>query len=76
LGRRLSYADLSLFQLVAGMRYAFPKAMRPLERKIPAVIAVHDAVAKRPRLAAYLASSRRIPFNEFGIFRHYDELDA
>src|SRR5262249_49811964 len=75
-GKRLTYADLSLFQVVAGMRYAFPKAMAKLEKKVPGVIAVHDLVAKRPRVGAYLASERRIPFNEMGIFRHYKELDA
>lgn len=75
-GKRLTYADLSLFQIVAGMRYAFPKAMTKLEKKMPRVVAVHDLVSQRPRIAAYLASERRIPFNEMGIFRHYDELDA
>jgi glutathione S-transferase len=76
LGRRLSYADLSLFQVVEGLRYAFPKAMRRLESKIPGVVAVHDAVSERERVAAYLASPRRIPFNEYGIFRRYKELDS
>jgi len=75
-GRRLSYADLSLFQMVEGLRYAFPRAMRRLERDIPGVVAVRDAVAERPRIAAYLASPRRIPFNEYGIFRNYAELDG
>jgi glutathione S-transferase len=75
-GKRLTYADLSLFQIVAGMRYAFPKAMAKLEKKVPRVVAVHDLVAQRPRIAAYLASDRRIPFNEMGIFRQYDELDG
>jgi glutathione S-transferase len=75
-GKRLTCADLSLFQIVAGMRYAFPKAMAKLEKKVPRVVAVHDLVTQRPRIAAYLASDRRIPFNEYGIFRHYDELDA
>jgi glutathione S-transferase len=75
-GRRLIYADLSLFQVVEGLRYAFPNAMARLEKKIPRVVALHDGVAKRPRIAAYLASERRIPFNEQGIFRHYKELDA
>jgi len=75
-GKRLTYADLSLFQIVAGMRYAFPKAMAKLERKVPRVVALHDLVTQRPRIAAYLASDRRIPFNEMGIFRQYDELDA
>jgi glutathione S-transferase len=75
LGRRLTYADLSLFQVVEGLRYAFPKAMRRLERKVPRVTALHDRVAERPRIAAYLASQRRIAFNQSGIFRRYPELD-
>ena len=74
-GARSTYADLSLFQIVAGLRYAFPKAMQKLERKFPRVVAAHDAVAGRPRITAYLESPRRIPFNEMGIFRHYPELD-
>ena len=76
LGRRLTYPDLSLFQVVEGLRFAFPKMMRRLERSVPRVVAVHDRVAQRPRIAAYLASERRIPFNQMGIFRHYKELDA
>jgi glutathione S-transferase len=76
LGRPLTYADLSLFQIVEGLRYAFPKATKRLEKKIPRVVALHDRVAKRPRVAAYLASERRIPFNQMGIFRHYKELDG
>jgi glutathione S-transferase len=76
LGRRLGYVDLSLFQIVEGLRYAFPKRMRRFEKKVPRVIALHDRVAERPRIAAYLASERRIPFNECGIFRCYKELDA
>jgi glutathione S-transferase len=75
LGRRLSYVDLSLFQVVEGLRYAFPKHMKRFEKKVPRVIALHDRVAGRPRIAAYLASPRRIPFNEWGIYRQYKELD-
>jgi glutathione S-transferase len=74
-GGRLSYADLSLFQIVAGLRYAFPHAIARLQKRHPRVIALHDRVAKRPRIAAYLASERRIAFNEQGVFRHYEELD-
>jgi glutathione S-transferase len=74
-GGRCSYVDLSLFQIVAGLRYAFPRAMRAHERRFPRLGALHDAVAARPRVAAYLASDRRLPFNEAGIFRHYPELD-
>ena len=74
-GRRLSYADLSLFQIVEGLRYAFPRRMKRLEQKIPNVVAVRDRVAERPRIARYLASPRRIAFNEYGIFRRYKELD-
>ncbi len=75
LGRRISYTDLSLFQLVEGLRYAFPKGMKRIEKKIPKVVAVRDRVAARPGIAAYLASERRIAFNENGIFRRYPELD-
>ncbi|MGA8260938.1 MAG: glutathione S-transferase family protein [Arenicellales bacterium] len=74
-GRRLTYADLSLFQVVAGLRYAFPRTMRRLEKTHPSVIAVHDSVAAGRRVAAYLASERRVPFNENGLFRHYPELE-
>jgi glutathione S-transferase len=76
LGRGLTYADLSLFQVVEGLRFAFPKAMRRLERKAPRVVALHDRVGQRPRIAAYLACERRIAFNQWGIFRHYPELDG
>ena len=75
-GRSLSYADLSMFQLVEGLRYAFPKAARGWEKKTRRLVALHDWVAVRPRVAAYLASPRRISFNESGIFRRYPELDA
>ena len=73
-GRTLTYADLSLFQIVAGMRYAFPDAMKALEKKMGRVVNVHDRVAVRPRLERYINSERRIPFNENGIFRFYQEL--
>jgi glutathione S-transferase len=75
-GRALSYVDLSLFQVIEGLRYAFPRAMTGLERDIPHLVTLHDAVAVTPKLKAYLASPRRIPFNEQGIFRRYPELDA
>jgi glutathione S-transferase len=76
IGRRVSYCDLSLFQLVAGLRYAFPRAMSALAPRFARIITLHDRVAARPRIAAYLKSARRIPFNEQGVFRHYPELDA
>lgn len=75
-GENLTYPDLSLFQVVAGLRYAFPRATARLEPNYPRVIALHDQVAARPRIAAYLASTRRLAFNEHGIFRHYPELDS
>jgi glutathione S-transferase len=74
-GRRLSYADLSLFQVVSGLRYAFPKRMKVLESEYPALTTLHDRVAGRPRIASYLKSPRRLPFSTAGIFRHYAELD-
>ena len=75
LGRKVAYADLSLFQLIEGLRYAFPRAMTRIERDVPRVVAVRDRVAERERVKKYLASPRRIPFNEMGVFRHYPELD-
>lgn len=75
-GNSVTYVDLSLFQAVEGLRYAFPKAMAKRERHWPLTVALHDRVAKRPQIAAYLRSERRIPFNESGIFRHYPELDG
>ena len=74
-GRKVTYVDLSIFQLIEGLRYAFPKAMKGIERKASGLVTVRDKVAERPGVAAYLASPRRIPFNEMGIFRHYPELD-
>jgi glutathione S-transferase len=75
-GRRVAYVDLSLFQMVEGLRYAFPKTMTQLEPQHPRVVALHDRVTARPRIAAYLASPRRLPFNQQGIFRHYPELES
>jgi glutathione S-transferase len=75
-GRRLSYVDLSLFQIVEGLRYAFPKRMKRFEKKVPLLVALHDRVAKRPGIKAYLASKRRIPFSQWGIYRYFKELDA
>ena len=75
LGRQLSYIDLSLFQMIEGLRYAFPKAMKKLEKKYRRALALRDRVAARPRIARYLDSPRRIPFNQEGIFRCYPELE-
>jgi glutathione S-transferase len=76
LGGERSYVDLSLFQVIAGLRYAFPKTMKHVEKALPRTSALHDRIAARPNIAAYLASPRRLPFNPMGIFRHYAELDV
>lgn len=75
IGRRHSYVDSSLFQLMSGLEYAFPGTMKALRRRTTRLRALRDRVAARPNIAAYLASPRRIPFNQDGIFRHYPELD-
>ena len=75
-GRRVTYADLSLFQVVEGMRYAFPRLSKRLSKKHPNLIELASRIAARPRVAAYLKSERRIAFNEMGLFRAYQELDA
>jgi len=74
-GRRVTYVDLSLFQIVEGLRYAFPRRMQVFEKKVPRLLELHDRIAERPNIKAYLASERRIPFNEDGIFRRYKALD-
>ena len=75
-GGSVTYADLSLFQLVEGLRYAFPRASKRLLAKLPLVTALHASVGRRPRLKAYLESPRRVPFSDAGIFRRYPELDG
>jgi glutathione S-transferase len=75
-GRKASYVDLSLFQTALGLTYAMPNAMARLTPKLKKLRALRERVAARPRIAAYMASPRRLPFNEGGIFRHYDKLDA
>jgi glutathione S-transferase len=74
-GDAFSYPDLSAFQVLTGLEYAFPHAMARLARRIPLIRRLRDEVAQRPRISAYLESDRRLPFNEQGIFRHYPELD-
>jgi glutathione S-transferase len=73
--RRFSYVDLSLFQIMEGLSYAFPRSLAKLKKKVPRLVALRERVAARPRIAAYAASGRRLPFNEQGIFRNYPELD-
>ncbi|MDV4178425.1 glutathione S-transferase family protein [Rhizobium brockwellii] len=75
-GDALTYVDLSLFQVIEGLTYAFPKAMANRKAEYPALLALHDAVAKQPNIARYLKSSRRLGFSEEGIFRHYPALDS
>jgi glutathione S-transferase len=74
-GRSLTYADLSMAQLIAGLHYAFPKASRVKLRNCARLRALHEAVFMRPRIQRYLNSGRRLAFNNDGIFRHYPELD-
>ncbi|MBZ9647710.1 glutathione S-transferase [Sphingobium sp. 3R8] len=75
-GARWSYADLSLFHLVAGLRYAFPRRMATLMPDYPELAALHDRVVALPELQDYLSSDRRLPFSQKDVFRHYPELDA
>ena len=75
-GSRLSYVDLSMAQAIAGLRYAFPAASRKALRACPRLRALHDNVFARPRLKRYVASGRRLAFNNDDLFRHYPELDA
>ena len=74
-GKRLSYADLSLFQAMSGLRYAFPNLMERLGPGYGRINALCAAIGELPRIAAYLKSGRRLPPNENDLFRHYPELD-
>lgn len=75
-GRRITYADLSLFEIVEGMTYAFPRAFGRAARRHPHITELADRVRVRPRIKAYLASKRRLPYDQVGIFRQYSELDG
>jgi glutathione S-transferase len=75
-GGRLSHADLGLFQALEGLAYAFPRGFALASEATPGVLALRERVRELPRIAAYLASERRLPFNQEGIFRRYPELDA
>jgi len=75
-GDALTYADLSMFQVIEGLRYAFPRTMKNLERVYPRLVALHDRVAARKKIKAYLNSKRRLPFSNDDVFRHYKELDV
>jgi len=75
MGNALTYVDLSMFQLIDGLRYAFPRATKRFGEHYPRLAALHEAVMARPNIAAYLASDRRLSHNESCVFRHYPELD-
>ncbi|GHC77923.1 glutathione S-transferase [Limoniibacter endophyticus] len=74
-GKRVTYVDLSMFQLIEGLRYALPNAMRRVEDDVPLLLALHHTISQRPNIKAYLGSKRRLGFTGSGIFRHYPELD-
>lgn len=76
LGEQVYYPDLSLFHSLLALEYAFPRAYSGLAPEHPRLGVLRERIAERPRLAAYLASVRRVPFNEHGVFRHYAELDV
>lgn len=76
LGKSLSYVDLSMFQVMASLNYAFPQALLGMQAKVPRLFALHEQVAARPRIAKYLASPARLPFNTHDLMRHYPELDG
>jgi glutathione S-transferase len=74
LGDQWNHVDTSLFQLMEGLDYAFPKRMRELD--YPRLELCRQAVTEIDGIEAYLASDRRMEFNQDGIFRHYPELDS
>lgn len=75
-GSAVSYVDLSIFQIMSGLAYAFPRAFAQHSANTPLLVKLTTQVATRPLLKAYLASDRRLAFNQHGVFRHYPELDV
>jgi glutathione S-transferase len=73
-GSDWTYADLSLFILVDGLKFAFPKRMAHVGKNMPRVMALHRKVEELDALQDYFKSDRRLPYGD-GIFRHYPELD-
>jgi len=76
LGPERTYADLFLAHAIDGLSHAFPLAMAGRLGEVPRLVAHRDQVFALPRVAAYRASQRRLPFNAHGIFRHYPDLDG
>lgn len=72
-GDRCTTLDLSMFQMMRGLRHAFPNAMACMTT--PRLDDLALRVARRRGVRAYLESDRRIAFNNDGVFRHYPELD-
>ncbi|OAA65621.1 Glutathione S-transferase protein [Niveomyces insectorum RCEF 264] len=76
-GATVSYADLVLFHCLDGTQHQFTRAVHAARDSgaYARVFALYDAVRARPRIAAYLASERRLKYGN-GIYRHYKELDV
>jgi glutathione S-transferase len=74
LGDRWTHVDTSLFQLMEGLDYMFPNRMRELD--YPRLELCRQAMMEIAGVEQYLASDRRLSFNEDGIFRFYPELDS
>lgn len=75
-GEKWSHVDTSLYQLLRGLKYAFPQSMDERKDEYPGLHACRDAIGKLQNIVSYAASDRALPFNEDGIFRRYPELDG
>jgi len=75
LGHTLTYVDLAMYQLLLGLKHAFPKGASQVLTQTPGLSALFDKVAAQPRVAAFKASDRSVAFSNDGIFRNYPELD-
>ncbi|TKY90649.1 hypothetical protein EX895_000647 [Sporisorium graminicola] len=73
-GSKTTVADLTAFQVVDGLLFAFPNCMQNLKQagKFDQVFRLHDQI--KDELKEYLQSERRLPYSN-GVFRHYPELD-
>ncbi|GAA5987830.1 hypothetical protein JCM5350_003162 [Sporobolomyces pararoseus] len=73
-GKEASCADLCLFQVIDGLKFAFPNLLSKQLPSHPKLAAHYDRVNSADRIRKYLESDRRQKYS-LGVFRHYEELD-
>lgn len=74
-GSKLSFADTTLWHVLSGLLFAFPKEMEARKAEFELLFGTfYNSVKEASGVKEYLASGKRKPFS-MGVFRHYPELD-